>query len=130
MAKARLIFTQRRNSYSVKIPNLELLSVVQIQELEKFSSDRNGIFNFNDYGFSIQKRLEFSEFTSLVKRLGMEAVCEENAIIQKNQPRIGFGQYKGMQYYELTDSYMLWLKTNYRGMDRELIDKELKRRKL
>jgi len=35
-----------------------------------------------------------------------------------------------MQYNELPNSYMLWLKANYRGQDRETIDKELKKRKL
>jgi len=130
MVKAHLIFTTRYNSYSVQIPNLEKLSIEQIQELEVFASSRNGIFDFNSYSFSIQKRLEFSEFVALIELLNINAKCEENIITQKSQPRISFGQYKGMQYNELTDSYMLWLKTNYSGRDRDVIDKELKKRNL
>ena len=130
MTKAHLVFTQRYNSYSVSVPNLERLDVTQIQELQEFVSKRNGIFDFNTYSFSIQKKVEFHEFTSLIDSLNINAICDENVIVQKAQARIGFGQYKGMQYNELTDSYMLWLKTNYHGKDREVIDKELKRRKL
>ena len=130
MPKAHLLFTSHRNSFSVKVVNLESLSVVQIQELEHFVSKRNGLFDFYKYTFSIQKKLAYHEFVDLVNMLGIEANCEENIIIKKAQARISFGQYKGMQYNELTDSYMLWLKSNYRGREREEIDKELKKRKL
>ena len=130
MAKAHLVFTQRYGSYSVSIPNLEKLNVVQIQELQAFVDKRNGIFDFNTYSFSIQKRLEFFEFVLLIEQLNIDARCEENIIVKTTQPRIGFGQYKGMQYNELTDSYMLWLKSNYHGKDRDTIEKELKKRKL
>ncbi len=130
MFKAHLIFTQYKNSYSVKIPNLEQLSVEQIQELQYFVSCRNGIFNFDSYSFVIQKKIEFYQFSSLIKHSKINAVCEENIILDKFKPRIGFGQYKGMQYDELPDSYMLWLKSNYRGQERKNIDKELKKRKL
>ncbi len=128
MPKAHLIFTSRFNSYDVRVANLEKLSVEQIQELELFTSSRNGVFDFNSYSFSIQKRLGFSEFVSIIDSLGILANCEENVIVQKAQPRISFGQYKGMQYNELTNSYMLWLKSNYWGKDREFIEKELKKR--
>ncbi|MEA2099325.1 MAG: DUF3820 family protein [Campylobacterota bacterium] len=130
MIKAHLIFTHFTNSYSVHIPNLEQLSVEQIQQLQGFVSSRNGIFDFNKYSFVIQKRLEFFEFLSLIRNCGIKAVCEENIIIKQTQPRIGFGQYKGMQYNELPDSYIFWLKTNYRGYERDIIDKELKKRNL
>jgi len=130
MPKADLIFTYRYGSYSVNIPNLEKLSIKQIQELQNFVAQRSGVFDFNTYSFSIQKRLEFYEFVSLIEQLNIDARCQENIIVKNTQPRIGFGQYKGMQYNELTNSYMLWLKTNYHGKDREIIDKELKRRKL
>ena len=130
MIKAHLIFTQYRNSYSVKIPNLEKLSVEQIQQLQEFVTIRKGIFDFNSYSFVIQKRLEFHQFLSLINYTDIKADCEENLIVRENQPRVGFGQYKGMQYNELPDSYMLWLKANYRGQDRETLEKELKKRKL
>ncbi len=129
MGKAYLVFTKYANSYSVRIPNLEQLSVEQIQELQHFVSSRNGIFDFNSYSFIIQKRVEFNEFVSLINYSKIDARCEENIIIKKSYPRIGFGQYKGMQYNELPDSYMLWLKSNYRGYERENIEAELKRRK-
>lgn len=130
MAKAHLIFTQRYNSYSVYIPNLESLNVSQIQELEAFTKSRNGLFDFSTYSFSIQKRIEFNDFVLLISSLGIKANCSENSVVAQAQPRIGFGQYKGMQFNELTDSYMLWLKANYSGRDRGLIDKELKKRNL
>jgi len=130
MPKAHLLFTQRYNSYSVKVVNLEELSVTQIQDLQNFVEQRKGIFDFNTYSFSIQKRLEFHDFVSLIESLQLDVRCEENEVVKVSQPRIGFGQYKGMQYNELTNSYMLWLKTNYSGYDREKIEKELKRRKL
>ena len=130
MIKVHLVFTQRYNSYSVHIPNLEKLSVSQIQELEEFVKSRNGIFDFNTYSFSIQKRIEFNAFVSLINSLGIEANCDENLHKQKAHARIGFGQYKGMQFNELTDSYMLWLKANYSGKDRNTIAKELKKRNL
>ena len=128
MSKAHLIFTHYTNSYGVRIPNLEQLSVKQIQELQNFVSSRKGIFDFNTYSFVIQKRVEFNEFVSLIKHSDMDAFCEENVVIKQFYPRIGFGQYKGMQYNELPDSYMLWLKDSYKGFDRDNVEAELKRR--
>jgi len=130
MPKAELIFTHFHNSYSVSIPNLEKLSVEQIKELEYFVSSRNGIFDFETYSFVIQKRLELYEFSALINHLGIDARIQERIIIKETEPRIGFGQYKGMQYSELPNSYMLWLKTNYKGFDKEKIDKELRKRNL
>jgi len=130
IVKAQLIFTQYRNSYSVKVQNLEQLSVEQIQQLQEFVSNRKGLFDFNNYTFVIQKRLEFKEFISLIELSEIKANCEENLLVVESQPRIGFGQYKGMQYNELPDSYLLWLKNSYRGHDRAKIDKEIKSRKL
>ncbi len=130
MNKPYLIFTQNKNSFNVYIKNLEKLNVNQIKELESFVSIRNGMFDFNKYTFNIQKKLSFNHFVLLLEHLNIDAECEENIILTKNQPRISFGQYKGMQYAELAGSYLLWLKTNYRGKDREVIDKELKKRNL
>jgi len=130
MIKAHLIFTHYHNSYSVKIPNLERLSVEQIKQLQHFVSSRNGIFDFNSYSFVIQKRVEYREFLLLIAHSDINARCEENIIVKQFQPRIGFGQYKGMQYNELPDSYMLWLKANYRGYERDTMEKELQKRNL
>jgi hypothetical protein len=130
MATPRFTFTSFEKSFRVLVDNLEELSVAQIQEIESFVQQRKGIFDFNSYSFSIQKRLSFSEFVSLLKELNFEARCTEQPIVQKVQERVSFGQYKGMQYNELTDSYLLWLKTNYSGKDRKIIEDELKRRGL
>jgi len=130
MIKADFTFTQYAKSFSVYIKNLEQLTVEQIQEIENFVKRRKGIFNFNTYSFSIQKKIEFQEFVELVEQSNIAAICKEHIIQKESQPRVGFGQYKGMQYNELPDSYMLWLKGNYRGYDRDVIYKELKRRKL
>lgn len=128
--KAHLVFTKYKNSYSVHIKNLEQLSVEQIKELQSFVESRKGIFDFDSYCFVIQKRVEFFEFEALINYTNIKARCEENIIEVKSQPRVGFGQYKGMLYSDLPDSYMLWLKVNYRGYDREHIESELKRRNL
>jgi len=112
------------------LKNLEQLSVEQIQELQHFVENRKGIFDFRSYSFVIQKRVEFHEFVTLIQYCNIKARCEENIITTQFQPRVGFGQYKGMLYSDLPDSYMLWLKTNYRGYDRELIEAELKKRNL
>lgn len=130
MLKPKLIFTKKKNSFVVKIANLEKLSVSQIQELESFVKKRNGIFDFDSYEFIINKNIEYEEFIKLINYANIEAMLEENIILEKQYPRIGFGQYKGMQYNELSDSYILWLKENYRGSDRDTIDKELKKRNL
>ena len=130
MIKADFIFTKYAKSFSVYIKNLEQLTVEQIQKIEHFVKIRKGIFDFNTYTFSIQKKIEFPEFVELIEHSSIQAKLSEYIIQVKSQPRIGFGQYKGMQYNELPDSYMLWLKSNYRGYEREIIDKELKRRKL
>jgi uncharacterized protein (DUF3820 family) len=125
-----LLFTRHKNSFSVHIPNLEKLSVEQIKILQDFVAVRNGVFDFDSYSFSIQKKIEFNQFKTLIKHSGIDAKCDENILILKQVPRISFGQYKGMQYCELPDSYMLWLKTNYKGYQREEVEMELKKRNL
>ena len=130
MIKANLVFTQYAKSFSVHITNLEKLTVEQIQELEHFVKVRKGVFNFTTYTFSIQKKIEFQEFAELIEYSGIQAKLSEHIIQVKAQDRIGFGQYKGMQYNELPDSHMLWLKSNYRGYERDTLEKELKKRKL
>jgi hypothetical protein len=130
MTKANFIFTQYHNSFSVHVSNLEKLSVGEIQKIESFVKMRKGIFDFQTYTFVIQKRLEFHEFVSLIQKTDIQANCHENIIVKEVQARVSFGQYKGMFYSELPDSYMLWLKTNYHGKDRESIEKELQKRNL
>jgi len=130
MNKAQFVFTKYHNSFRVHVKNLEKLSVEQIQEIQKFVRVRKGIFDFATYSFVIQKRLEFSDFVALVLSSNIKATCSENIIIQKQQPRVNFGQYKGMFFSELPDSYILWLKSNYRGNQRGIIEKEVTKRNL
>ena len=125
-----LIFTAYKNSYKVEITNLEKLDVTQIQEFQNFVEYRYGIFDFENYSFSIQKRLDFEQFKRVLNSLNIKAIVSQKFLKEKKEPKISFGQYKGMGYKELPDSYMLWLKTNYRGYDRDKIDSELKARNL
>ena len=130
MTKPYFVFTKYANSFSVHIQNLEQLSVEQIQEIQSFVDNRKGVFDFDTYSFVIQKRLDYSEFLSLLEHSNLDAKCEEKSLVFKTNVRIGFGQYKGMFFNELPDTYLQWLKGNYRGPDRELIDMELKSRGL
>lgn len=130
MSKAHFVFTKLHNSFSVYVKNLENLSVEQIQTIESFIRQRKGLFDFNTYTFIIQKRLEFNEFVSLLQKSAIDAICEENFLKIKQTQRVEFGKYKGLAYCDLPDSYLLWLKSNYRGKSREIIDAELKFRNL
>ncbi len=130
MAKASFVFTSRKNSFEVSIPNLESLSVEQIQEIEAFVQKRKGVFDFSRYKFSIQKRIEYREFVKLIESLSLDVNCSNNPIVAEEKPRITFGNYKGMHYFELPDSYLLWLQGNYSGQDKAIIMQEIKHRKL
>ncbi|DAB28403.1 MAG: hypothetical protein A2513_04250 [Sulfurimonas sp. RIFOXYD12_FULL_33_39] len=130
MSKPNLIFTKYKNSFSVYVKNLELLSVEQIQIIESFVSTRKGVFDFNSYTFVIQKRLEFNEFVALIEKSSIDAKCEENIPKIEQKSKVEFGKYKGMYYCDIPDSYLLWLKSNYLGKDRDIIDLELNFRAL
>ncbi|MDO9265561.1 MAG: DUF3820 family protein [Sulfurimonas sp.] len=126
MAKAHFIFTKYSNSISVHVKNLEQLSVAQIQDIEAFVRERKGIFDFNSYIFTIQKRLEFNEFLALIAKSSIDATCEEKSLNVQQRERVEFGKYKGMLYCDIPDSYLIWLKSNYSGKDRDTIEAELK----
>lgn len=130
MPKAELIFTKFYDSYSVHVQNLEMLTVSDIQILEEFVKTRNGIFDFNTYTFVIQKKIEFTEFVKLLDCLHIEANISEYLPIVESKTRIGFGQYKGMCISDLADSYLLWLKSNYHGGQKQDILKEITKRGL
>jgi len=130
MGKAHCIFTKNENSFTVRIKNLEQLDVQEIQNIENFVQQRKGVFNFHTYSFFIPKRLDFESFVSLLRHVNIDAACEEEVLIVTCQKKIAFGQYKGMYYSELPDSYLIWLKSSYRGVDREIIGQELKQRRL
>jgi len=130
MPKPHFIFTKHKNSFSVHVENLEMLSVEQIQEIEHFVSERKGYFDFDTYTFTIRKNLEYQEFIRLLQTLHVEATTREAVANIQNSARINFGQYKGMLYNELPDSYLLWLKNNYIGSDREVICDEISKRNI
>jgi len=130
MPMPRFNFTSYEKSFSVKVENLEELSVAQIQEIELFVKERKGIFDFNSYSFSIQKRLNFFEFTHLLEELRFNVKCTESLKPQNDAPRISFGEYKGVFYSQLPSSYLVWLKSNYFGYEKDFLDKEISRRGL
>ncbi len=130
MQKAHFIFTQHGNSLSVYVENLEQLTVEQIQQIEDFVQKRKGFFDFDTYTFVLQKRLEFHEFVSLVSHAGIPSECQEKVLLTQTHERIDFGKYKGLHYNQLSDAYLLWLKNNYTGKDRSIIELELRYRSL
>jgi hypothetical protein len=124
-------FTQYKNSFHVKVENLELLEVRQIQEIESFVQERKGVFDYETYSFVLQKKINFEEFCTLLEHLEIKATCQENFLhSEASRNAIDFGKYKGSRYSELPDEYLTWLKRNYRGIHREEIDKEFSRRNL
>ena len=129
MPKAVLLFKPYKNSFSVHIENMEKLSVDEIQKLQTFVAQRKGVFSFETYTFSIQKKIGFEEFAKILKLCNIDAILNEEFSLD-NEPRVSFGQYKGMLYKELPDSYLLWLKSNYNGADKSVILKEITKRRL
>jgi hypothetical protein len=130
MAKIYFVFTKLQNSFNVHVKNLEELTVEQIKSIEAFVSLRRGFFDFNTYTFSIPKRVEFIEFKALAETIFTGSLCEEVVLKIPQKNRVEYGKYKGMLYCDLPDEYLLWLKSNYHGKDREIIDSELKSRDL
>jgi hypothetical protein len=128
MQKPLFIFTQHTNSFSIHIPNLEELSVQKIQEIESFVRQRHGVFDFESYTFSIQKRINFKEFCNIVTLTNLNAVMQEKSVTTNKAQRISFGKYKGLLYSELPDFYLIWLKRNYMGKERDAIAKEIQSR--
>ena len=130
MPKAHFIFTQLSNSFRVHIPNLEELDISDIQAIEDFVAKRKGYFDFNTYSFVLQKRLDYEEFVKLIQESGLDVSLQNQPLQKKTMSRVGFGQYKGLFYNELPDAYLLWLKNNYIGADKKIIEAEIKRRNL
>ncbi len=128
--KPKFYFTELAHSLRVEVKNLEALSVAQIVAIEQFVKERRGIFDFSTYSFVLQKKLTFEEFVKLVEESSLDAVVINNPLKVEAERRVSFGQYKGVSYSELPDSYLLWLKSNYHGKERSYIDAELKRRRL
>lgn len=130
MSKPHFIFTKHKNSFSVHVENLEQLSIETIQNIEAFVRARNGLFDFETYTFTIQKRLEFNEFISLLEHASIQSTCQEKILKIQQKEKVEFGKYKGMFYSDIPDAYLLWLKSNYRGKDRDIVDAEISFRTL
>ena len=130
MATPQLHFKAHNNSFSVHISNLESLSVEQIQRFEEFTKSRKGIFDFQTYTFYIQKRVGYSEFVTLLKMLEIDAYVSEVIPRELQKPRVPFGQYKGLFYSDVPDSYLMWLVANHHGSERQNIENERKSRGL
>ncbi len=130
MPKPHFVFTKLQNSFRVHIPNLEKLSISDIQAIEAFVAKRKGYFDFTSYSFVLQKCLEYKEFQKLAKQSGLDVNFENKPLELEIKPRIGFGQYKGVYYNELPDSYLLWLENNYMGREKAFIEEEIRDRNL
>ncbi len=130
MTKPHFIFTKQKGAFRVHVKNLEALSVEQIREIEEFVTARKGYFDFETYTFTIQKNIDYEEFVRLLESLHVKARVEKTTFYTQSSARIPFGQYKGMLYSELPDSYLQWLKNNYMGSDREIVCTEVAKRKL
>lgn len=130
MSKPLFLFTAYKSSFKVTVKNLESLSVEQIQDIEAFVSVRKGLFDFSSYSFVIQKKIEFREFVQIVELSSLDASCIDDPIISQVKPRVSFGQYKGILYSELPDTYIVWLKENYSGAQKSILQEELKKRRL
>lgn len=130
MAKAHFVFTKYPSSFNVHVENLEELSVEQIQQIEEFVNNRKGVFDFDTYSFAIQKRLEYNEFISLLEHSSIAFACREKILKTEQKVKVAFGKYKGMFYSDIPDAYLLWLKGNYRGKDRDIVDAEISFRNL
>jgi phosphatidylinositol kinase/protein kinase (PI-3 family) len=132
MRPAKLLFKALNKSFCVKIENLEELSIPQIQELQEFVKVRRGIFDFESYTFAIQKKMSYEEFCKLLEFTQISATCHEEIFVSSAamNERVSFGKYKGLFYSEIPDEYLIWLKRNYRGEQKEIIESEYRRRNL
>ena len=128
--KPKFYFTELAHSLKVEVKNLEALSVAQIVAIEQFVEKRRGVFDFSTYTFVLQKKLTFEEFSKLIQESKLDAIVINNPLKVEAEKRVSFGQYKGVSYSEIPDSYLLWLKSNYHGKEQSYIDAELKKRKL
>lgn len=134
MTPPRLRFVSYSEYYMIIVENLPELSVNQIRQLEAFAEQRRARLDFTNATIRIGKRITFDHFNRTLELCGINADTIEseplNQIETLPETPIGFGQYKGMSYSELPEDYLLWLKFNYRGRERELVDQELQRRSL
>lgn len=140
MALPLLRFIAYRDYYTVRVENLTLLTVPQIRQLEAYASERRSVLDFNTATMRIWKRIDYAHFNKTLLTAGIAADTIESEIVRPDsvpapplpveESVIGFGKHRGLRYSDLPESYLLWLKNNYSGSERGLIEAELSRRSL
>ena len=135
MALPLLRFVAYYDHYNIIVENLTELTVSQIQQLEKFAKDRRGGLDFVTAKIRIGQRISFEYFNHILELGGIKAdTIESEVVLEKPKAAVdavvGFGKYKGMHYSEIPNEYLLWLKQNYRGYERQNIEQELLNRSL
>jgi len=138
MAQPYMLYQQYSRFFTLDIKNITELSVHQIQELESFTKSRNGMFSFEKAQIKINKRLEMHHLVQLFSLTSLDPYIKEKLDFVDDTLKksaavpvpIGFGKHRGTLYGELPGEYLIWLKRNYRGGERDLIETELKRRGL
>jgi hypothetical protein len=136
-----LRFVASRDYYTIRIENLEALSVPQIRQLEAFAMQRRSTLDFQTASIRIWKRIDYHHFNKTLEAAGIAADTIESEIVrspsaaaeappERVTAKVGFGKHRGIAYAELPESYLLWLKMNYSGPERHYIDQELAARNL
>lgn len=134
MALPLLRFVAYADYYTVTIENLAALTVPQIQQLETYALQRRGRLDFSNASMRIAKRITFDHFNKTLELCGITADTIQSEVLSQigtmPDATVGFGKYKGMCYSELPQEYLLWLKRNYQGHEREFVEQELRNRSL
>ena len=134
MALPLLRFVAYKDYYTVRIENLTRLSVPQIRQLEAYAVERRSVLDFSTASMRIWKRIDYAHFNKTLELAGIDADTIESEVVHPHPPMdnpvIGFGKYKGMHYADLPEEYLLWLKHNYNGPQRQTIEQELRNRSL
>jgi hypothetical protein len=138
MALPLLRFVAYRDYYTVRIENLTELTVPQIRQLEAYAAERRSLLDFSTATMKIWKRVDYAHFNKTLKLAGIAADTIESEVVRPDSmpaapakdPVVGFGKHRGMRYGDLPEGYLLWLKNNYSGPERGLIEAELTRRGL
>lgn len=138
MAIPLLRFVAYRDYYTVTIENLTALTVPQIKMLESYAAERRSVLDFATATMRIWKRIDYAHFNKTLEYAGIVADTIESEIARPDaapaapaaDPVIGFGKHRGMRYRDIPESYLLWLKNNYSGPERGVIEAELSRRGL
>jgi len=132
MVRPLLRFVAHYDNFTLKVENITALSVSQIQELEQFAAARRGRLDFSTSTIRIWKRLSFGELNRILALSGIQADTIESEIKRKKETSvdavIGFGKYRGTHYRDIPTHYLLWLKKNYQGHERQALEDELRSR--